>query len=342
MAPISAVSDDLAASPYSLGDPLFEAACAEAAVGMCLLTPEGRFLRVNRAFCELLGYSQEELLATDFPALTHSEDREKSLDLQRRLLNGEIPSATIEKRYLHRTGRPVWVQLTTAVVREPEAGPPRYFISQMVDISERKYAEARIRELAGQLEEANRRLRKANLALRELAATDPLTGVANRRELDERLVHELQRAARTGEPISLLFLDLDRFKQFNDRFGHPAGDELLVRLGGVLARSVRTSDGVARFGGEEFVVLLPDTDAEGARTLAEKLRLTIRRHLSARARVTVSVGAATARPPAGPGIDFPQEARRLLSEADRALYEAKRAGRDRATHAADLDRRERR
>jgi diguanylate cyclase (GGDEF)-like protein/PAS domain S-box-containing protein len=444
-------------------DTLFGLACSEAAVGMFLLAPDGRFLRVNRAFCDLVGRSEAELLETGFAPLTHPDDLAKSLDLQRRLLEGELASATIEKRYLHRTGRVVWVQLTVALVGEPGTGSPRFFISQVVDITsrremeealhrseerfrlladtssdmisrhtlegrylyvspacryllgyepdelvghsayellhpddletiraaheaileratiytisyrirhrdghhlwfetasrvvpaggpgaepeihassrdvtERKLAESRIRELARNLEEANRRLRQANLVLKELAATDPLTGVANRRELDERLVLELRRAARAEAPLSLLFLDMDRFKEYNDRFGHPAGDELLVRVGNMLTRSMRTSDAVARFGGEEFVILLPETDEDGARILADKLRGMIASKLAGRAHVTASLGAATSHPGSDRRADFRTEARRLLSEADRALYESKRAGRNRVTHAGDL------
>lgn len=321
--------------PSATGDTLFETACAQAAVGMCLVGPDGRFLRVNDAFCELVGYTPDGLLAIDFATLTHPEDREKSVELYRRLTHGELDCATTEKRYVHRSGRPVWVQLSVATVRDPATGGPDLFLAQTVDVTERKLAEARIRELARHVEEANRQLRQANVALRELAATDPLTGVSNRRELDERLQIELRRAGRSREPLSLLFLDVDRFKEYNDRFGHPAGDELLVRLGALLARTVRTSDAVARYGGEEFVILLPDTDEEGARTLGEKLRRAVRRRISGRGAVTVSLGVATSRPKSGPGVDYRVEGRRVLSEADSALYEAKRAGRNRVVHAAD-------
>lgn len=196
--------------------------------------------------------------------------------------------------------------------------------------------EARLRTLARRLREANRRLRQANHALRQLASTDPLTGVANRRELDDRLQIELRRAARSGAPLSLLFLDVDHFKAYNDRFGHPAGDEALVRLGALLCQAVRTSDEVARFGGEEFVIVLPDTDEEGARTLAEKVRARVGAGMVGAGPMTASIGVATCRLVRGRGADYRMEARRLLAAADRALYEAKRAGRDRVVHRIEV------
>lgn len=198
-------------------------------------------------------------------------------------------------------------------------------------------SEERLRSLSQTLEQANRRLRRANTALRKLATTDPLTGVGNRRELDERLQLELRRASRSLEPLSLLFLDVDHFKKYNDRFGHEAGDAVLARLATLLQQTVRSSDTVARFGGEEFVILLPDTDEEGARTLAEKLRETVAHRLPGAVPVTASLGAATCRPPTGRSADFRMQARRLLASADRAVYEAKHVGRNRVVHRVDLE-----
>ena len=214
-------------------DALFESACSHAAVGICLVDPEGRFLRVNRAFCELLGLSEDEILRRDFSAVTHPDDRERSLDLQRDLLAGEIDFFTTEKRYLRASGAAVWAQLTVSTVRDP---------------------------------------------------------------------------------VSLLFLDIDHFKRYNDRFGHPAGDGLLVNLANLLVKSVRSSDVVGRYGGEEFVVLLPDTEEIGAMVLAETLRRTVAERLAVRLPITVSVGAATYRP---------------SPAADEALYRAKGEGRNR-------------
>jgi len=437
-------------------DALFEQACNDAAVGLCLVDPAGTFLRVNPALCQFLERRESEIVGTNFACLTHPDDLEESRRAHRTLTEGTQDSVHLEKRYLLPGGGFVWADLTISTVRHPATGTPRFFISQVRDITARKEAERqlresreafrllaetstdliarlavdgtylyvspacqtllgyaqeemvghstydfihaedaeelrrlhrqlldtgepststyrisranagwawfetsarlvhlgeekphpeihassrdvtgrkraeeRIRELARRLEEANRFLKEANLSLKEIAATDPLTGLGNRRDFERRLNLELRRASRSGTPVSLLYLDLDRFKAYNDRFGHPAGDEVLIKLGALLADSVRTSDSVARLGGEEFVVLLPQTGVEGAVTLAEKLRLTVAQHLAARRPITVSVGAATLELPTDGSPDLDAIAGSLVDAADTALYTAKREGRNR-------------
>src|ERR671937_278591 len=161
----------------------------------------------------------------------------------------------------------------------------------------------------------------------ELAAaarTDSLTGLANRRELEDRFASELERATRGGRPLSIIVLDLDWFKEFNDRFGHAAGDRALNQLGEALRRAARASDIVARLGGEEFAVLAPETDELEGRQLADRLRAEVRASFARKTeKMTVSCGVAT----------FPVHgitAGELLHAADRALYEAKEGGRDRS------------
>ena len=156
------------------------------------------------------------------------------------------------------------------------------------------------------------------------ARTDALTGLANRRELEGRFAGELERSTRGGRPLSIVVLDLDWFKEFNDRFGHAAGDNALVKLAEALRRATRTSDVVARLGGEEFAVLAPETDEHEGYQLAERLRAEVRATFSRQPeKMTVSCGVA----------GFPMHGittGELLHSADRALYEAKEAGRDRS------------
>jgi diguanylate cyclase (GGDEF)-like protein len=156
------------------------------------------------------------------------------------------------------------------------------------------------------------------------ARTDSLTGLANRRELEQRFAGELERSTRGGRPLSIVVLDLDWFKEFNDRFGHAAGDRALVQLAQALRRATRTSDVVARLGGEEFAVLAPETDELEGYQLAERLRAEVRATFARQPeKMTVSCGVAS----------FPVHgitAGELLHSADRALYEAKEAGRDRS------------
>jgi diguanylate cyclase (GGDEF)-like protein len=181
-----------------------------------------------------------------------------------------------------------------------------------------------------ELELANARLRRANRRLSRLSARDGLTGVANRRRLDRALVMEWRRAGRTETPLSLLMADIDFFKDYNDLHGHQGGDEVLRRVAEALAGCLhRAGDLVARYGGEEFAVLLPATDAEHALLMGEKLRRAVESlripHGGSPVGpwVTLSLGAAAARPRAG------LRPRTLLEHADRALYQAKREGRNR-------------
>lgn len=176
-------------------------------------------------------------------------------------------------------------------------------------------------------------LHRLNRELARLAQIDALTGLTNRRGFDAALDRAVRRTRRTGAPLSLIVIDLDRFKVLNDAFGHPAGDAVLRQLGGALAGAAnRPYDTASRYGGEEFVLILPDTDAAGARRVAERVR-----DLFAQAAlphplggcVTASFGIATT---SGPLAD----AGRLLADADGALYEAKRRGRDCAVESAAL------
>jgi len=175
------------------------------------------------------------------------------------------------------------------------------------------------------------KLLEANRRLDDLSLTDALTGLRNVRYFRARLQEELADAARTGRPLSLLLVDLDLFKSVNDRFGHPMGDRLLEAIAAGMRSAARQGETVARLGGEEFGLLLPDTGEEGARAAAERVRGAVassRVGLNGRmAAVTASVGIAVAPGPADPGA--------LYRAADRALYEAKRQGRDRAVVAPD-------
>jgi diguanylate cyclase (GGDEF)-like protein len=183
-------------------------------------------------------------------------------------------------------------------------------------------------ELAVRLEIAERilavhdQLARQNARLAELASTDELTGVKNRRRFREDLDLFFAQADRQGFPLSLVMLDIDHFKQYNDAFGHPAGDLVLQKVGTLLRSIVRGHDVVARYGGEEFVVLLPTTGPTQALEVAERLRNAIADQDWPHRPVTASFGVATTEP------DTP-DAATLVGQADRALYLAKAAGRDR-------------
>jgi len=182
-------------------------------------------------------------------------------------------------------------------------------------------------EAALQLSESA--LRAANEALALQVRTDALTGVRNRRALDEELARAIQNAHRyDSEIFSVLMIDVDYFKKYNDTFGHLAGDEVLRLVAQLLQKTCRVTDIVGRFGGEEFAVVLPHTAEDGARLIAERLRAAVESHDWPHASITVSVGIATASPTTA-------DAEEILRKADSALYLAKQNGRNRVCHAMD-------
>ncbi len=169
----------------------------------------------------------------------------------------------------------------------------------------------------------NTALAQANERLGHVAATDGLTGLRNRRTFDERLGEELSLMGRMAAPLSLLMIDIDHFKRYNDSYGHPAGDQALQAVARALAQAVRATDLIARYGGEEFAAILPNTGAAEAAELAARVRVAVAACDWEHAPLTISVGIATLEPAAG------TDAADLVARADRALYAAKSAGRDR-------------
>jgi diguanylate cyclase (GGDEF)-like protein len=179
-----------------------------------------------------------------------------------------------------------------------------------------------------QIELQQRELREANMMLRNQATRDSLTNLRNFRAFKERLAEEIERTRRHQEPLSLLLLDVDRFKQFNDSFGHPAGDEVLYQVARLMEEQARGSDFVARYGGEEFVILLPNTPEEQSRAAAERVRIAIENGPWKARQVTASIGVAT--------TNAETDEATLLAQADIALYASKASGRNCITHIADM------
>lgn len=270
-----------------------------AAIGMALVAPDGRCIRVNRALCALTGYSEHQLLGASFGSISHPEDVERVDELIVRTLAGEISSYQVEKRYVRASGELVWVHLSVSLVRD-ESGEPLYFVSQVQEIGQRKRYEAE---------------------LERLAAQDPLTGLLNQRVFRDQLRSEVARAARHGRPLSVVLLDLDHFKLVNDRHGHPVGDQVLTELGRRLQGLVRHGEPLARVGGEEFAWILPDTAGPDAYTAVERARAAISAvPFPNVGSLTMSAGICE--------LAYAQDAEQLYAQADKALYWAKRHGRN--------------
>lgn len=280
------------------------------------LSPDMHRVYVSPACRELLGYEPADLVGVHPRLLLHPADRDAvRTAIDERLLAGQS-TARATYRARRSDGRYVWLE---TIARRLQDGTG--FVAVTRDVSDRKQLE--------------RKLEEANQQLQVLARQDGLTGLANRRRFDEVLGEEYRRAIRTRSPIAVIMLDVDRFKSFNDTYGHPGGDACLRALAQALNGAARRpADLPARYGGEEFVLLLPDTDIQGAMALAERLReavgaLSIPHTGSEAGTVTASLGVAVAIPfvnAHGPAA--------LMEAADAALYEAKHAGRNRVRLAA--------
>ncbi len=185
---------------------------------------------------------------------------------------------------------------------------------------------ARLREKRQELASTNEELRTKNGELERLSVTDGLTGLSNHRALMQRLGEEVVRSKRTARPFAVIMADVDHFKQYNDAFGHPAGDDVLKQVAGILKEATRTVDCAARYGGEEFAVLLPETELDGVMEVAERIRARVEATQFPGRAITLSVGVAV----------FPKdssEAAGIIAAADEALYVAKREGRNQVVQA---------
>lgn len=267
----------------------------------------------------LLGWPQGSWLsANDWAERMHPEDREWVVNFCVAQSQSGLDHEA-DYRALTRDGRYVWIRDVVHVLRNA-AGEVEALVGFMFDISERKQTEQQLLQLQKQLE--------------ELSYQDGLTGVANRRMFDNRLQMEWSNAQRNSLPLSLILLDIDYFKQYNDHYGHVRGDDCLKSVGQALSgAAVRPRDLLARYGGEEFVLLLPETDAQAAAQVSERCRQLIRgqniqhAHSQVAPLLTISLGVGTLIP--GP-FDQPQA---FLERVDRLLYKAKHQGRNQAVLA---------
>lgn len=270
----------------------FAATFDQAAVGIAHVAPGGHFLLVNERFSEITGWDSADLARGGFQQITHPEDLETDLANLTALVAGEIPRYSMEKRYIRKDGEVVWVNLTVSLVRTAD-GQPDFFVSVIEDISARKAAEV-------------------------LASHDTLTGLPNRRLVLDQLAYQLAQPSNGGS-LAVAYLDVDRFKSVNDRFGHAEGDRCLVAISAALKDSLRDGDLLGRMAGDEFVLILPDADAGVAQALLTRLCDAVDR-LPDRPRwnVHISAGAIIVRPGGGAEPD------RVLHAADQLMYRVKR------------------
>jgi diguanylate cyclase (GGDEF)-like protein/PAS domain S-box-containing protein len=267
-------------------------------IGMALVSPQGSWLRVNRSLCDLMGYNETELLASNFKDLTHRDDLDNDLANLYRLIQGETPTCQVEKRYVHQSGTIVWALNNVSLVREDD-GTPVHFIFQIQDITERKRFEA---------------------ALQNLSLIDELTGLYNRRGFMAVTAQHLAAIRRNKKVPVILYADLDGLKKINDSLGHQAGDSAIIQAAEILKDTFRTSDIVARLGGDEFVVLAAIDKDESAESLAERLQLQFdlfNDQSNAPYKLSISVGVMH--------FDVDEDSiEEVTARADRNMYEDKR------------------
>src|SRR3984893_17480709 len=275
------------------------------AAGMGLVAPDGRWIQVNKSLCDMLGFSEAELLLGTFQRITHPEDLSLFLEQLNKLREGAISSLQLEQRFFHKSGQIRWVLLSVATIKDTQSHAAN-LIFQMQDIGDRKQAEKK---------------------LVHDAFHDALTGLPNRMFFMDQLKQSVQRVKRQQQPpFAVLFLDVDRFKIINDSLGHMVGDQLLIAIANKLRANVRPGDTVARLGGDEFTILLdslksPDDAIDMARrllsNLSEHFKLPDREVL-----ITASIGIALS-------TNGYEHAEEVLRDADTAMYQAKSLGRAR-------------
>jgi diguanylate cyclase (GGDEF)-like protein/PAS domain S-box-containing protein len=276
---------------------------------MRLIDTKGVIRDVNRSFCDLVGLKSSDLIGKDFGRYAAPELRQTMMEnFRRQMSKGRVDSDTAsyvklwngEEKYLYTVNR---------LIEVPEG---KLVFSMFLD-----------RTLEQKMQEE---MEKSATELERLALTDPLTGLGNRRFLMDRLEAELSRSRRTRSSLSILVVDVDHFKSVNDRYGHPTGDAALEHFGHLLKDCIRASDIPARFGGEEFCIILADTALDGARVIAERIRSRCAHQYlvamdGSKFQITCSIGVTEAETPS----DTPAS---VFERADQNVYKAKQSGRN--------------
>jgi diguanylate cyclase (GGDEF)-like protein/PAS domain S-box-containing protein len=277
-------------------------------IGIALASLNGRFLRVNRTLCRMLGYRADELQERTFYEILHPGDLEPTSIQIGRLLRGDVEAVSLERRYVGHGGMPLWGMLSVTLIRDGQ-GRPLQFVVQVEDVSE---------------------VRRARELLTHMTLHDPLTGLANRTLVLDRIRKALERRQRAdrraGGKVAVLQCDVDHFKVINDSAGHELGDTVLAEVGRRISASLRPGDTAGRIGGDEFVVVCDGVgDEDEAVAVAERLQHAVNAPLKVGERTllpTVSVGIALCdQPDADPMA--------VLRDADIATYRAKELGRNR-------------
>ncbi|MGL6075179.1 MAG: diguanylate cyclase [Fimbriiglobus sp.] len=280
----------------------------------------GQICQTNPSFAKMLGYTVEEILRMQ-PQDFHVDEAPDAVAVATANYKDDGLCDLGRRKYRKRDGSTIDVSVKVAFIPDGKEGLSGVIVQDVT--AQRRYED--------EILSYQMALEKANARLRALATTDGLTGARNRAAFNERLNHEYELSTRYKRALSLVLLDVDHFKSFNDSFGHPAGDLVLQTITTLLTNTARTTDTVARYGGEEFAIILPETDFEGAMVLAERCRSAVENHDWEQRPITISLGVSTLTT----AMVFPGA---MIQDADEALYLAKHFGRNRVHHGHESTR----
>jgi diguanylate cyclase (GGDEF)-like protein/PAS domain S-box-containing protein len=313
----------------------------DAPCGFIAITHDGMMIEVNQTFQEWMGYERVELLHQHIELLMSKPNKMifHSYFYPTINLNNHVEELFISLKHRNGTAVPFLLNGRKYLVGETECidcilVPMKKRIDYELELRsakkqleaaylEKEQALAKLEQLHLEIEQKQDELLNINATLVELSVTDKLTGLKNRRFFQEQLEEQLAIFHETAKLFSLLILDIDHFKKVNDTFGHQVGDEVLAQLAQILNAQARQGDVVARFGGEEFVIILPETDVNASWTIAEQLRQTVEQAQWQTGRITISIGIAT--------VTEEDTDMTILKKADQALYVSKENGRNRVS-----------
>ncbi|SOB98607.1 PAS domain S-box-containing protein/diguanylate cyclase (GGDEF)-like protein [Ureibacillus xyleni] len=285
---------------------------------LTITNTDGYFLRVNQASERVLGYKPEELEGKSVKSIVHEDDIPKTLEVLREI-NEQKNIFSFINRVRCKNGHYRYLEWHNVV-------NGNFIYSSIRDITDRRQLEKELFEKNENLAQLTEELTEMNRFLKTLAITDDLTGLYNRHYLDIKVEEEMRRADQANEPLSMIIIDLDFFKKVNDQWGHPVGDKVLKETAGLLKGIIRKSDILVRLGGEEFLIVLPNTKISDACIIAERIRITIEEnHYPIAGHLTASLGVAN---------KLPLETyNNWYERTDNALYKAKNSKRNCVVHS---------
>lgn len=308
-----------------------------AADAIIVINSQGIIESFNPAGLEMFGYEREEVIGKNVSMLMpepHKSQHDSYINRYKETGEAKIIGIGREAFAMRKDGSLFPVELA---VSEMKTGNTVRYAGIVRDITERRKLQDEVQKQVEKLKKTNAilnrqrlQLKEANTVLETMATTDGLTRLKNHRTFQEFINQEFIRARETGDALSVMLLDIDHFKQYNDTFGHIAGDDVLKKVAKILMQNARGTDFVARYGGEEFVVVLPYTDAEFATKAAERFRKAIEKSKWTNRAITASIGVSTL-------TEEIQNTATLIHAADQALYHSKASGRNRVTHCSEIE-----